>query len=875
MKRVSSACLLPLLFLILFLCIDTTFAQDILSNKISIENNNTPLTTLLEEISKKAGVRFSYNPNKINGDQVIRYEATQKTLITILDEVGAIVGFTFKIIEGQIVLLPEKPNEKPASVEATLSGFVHDRKSGEAMIGAVLFVDELKTGVVTNAFGFYSVTLPKGDYHIRGSFVGYKEFVKEAPLLSSRQEDIQMDEDPPLLAPVIVTDAKPSAIEEIQAAKIDIRPKAVEERPALFGEMDVIKSLESVPGIKMHSDGSTFYYVRGGFRDQNLVMLDDAPVFNPSHLLGFFSTIIPDAINDITVYKGNMPASLGGRLSSVMYVQTKKGNDQRTQVWGNLGVISTKLGIEGPIKKGASSFMIAARLSRLKWFFQLLDPAVKKFQFYDINGKVNFKLNAANRVFLSFYTGSDDYYINNGAISWANQAATIRWNHIINEKLFVNTTFSGSKYDYFLYPDVANDTRWNSQIANINLKTDFSYFVAPQNVITFGAALSGYFFNPGNLKTKDPNAVFPQLSVRNSSEFVMYGNQEIQLNRRWGLNYGLRITSWTNTGEAFEFVLDNNGNPIDTLRYKSGQSYKNFINAEPRATISYTINERSSIKTSVARNVQNVHLITNSISPFTSLEVWLPSSINIQPQIAHQLTLGYYRSLSRPGLSFMAEGYIKKMFNQIDYIAHPRTLLNPLLERELRFGEGTAYGIETQIKKDEGRLRGWLGYTYSRALRQFNDINGGRTYNAFYDRPHQINLMMSYDINRRWNVGMNWNYSTGAPFSSPTGFYSYQGQSVPIYAEKNNDRLPDYHRMDVSATLKLNKNLEKKFNHSLTFSIYNLYGRKNTLFIDYNKQQVIDGSIKIPANALDNDRVISQSYLFQFVPSFSYNFKFL
>ena len=684
-----------------------------------------------------------------------------------------------------------------------------------------------------------------------------------------------MVEEPPLLQEILISGTPPNVVEEIQTSKINLRPDAVEERPALFGEMDVVKSLESVPGIKLNSDGSTFYYVRGGNRDQNLVLIDDAPIYNPSHILGFFSTIIPDVVNDITVYKGNMPASLGGRLSSVLDVRTKKGNDQHTQAWGNIGLISTKLGVEGPLKKDVSSFLISARVSRLKWFFQLTNQDIKRFNFYDITAKTNFKLNPRNRIYFSLYTGADNYFTSNNGIAWTNTAGSFRWNHLFNDRLFLNTTVAASGYDYFLYTDVANDTKWNSHISNFNLKTDFSYFIKPQNELTFGLGINGYNFNPGNIQSRTPIPSLPALSVRNSAEFVLYGNHEIKLDKHWGLNYGARLSSWTNTGPAFEFVFDQNRNPVDTLHYRKGQNYKTFVNVEPRLTLSYLLNEQSSIKTSFSRNIQNVHLISNSISPFTSLEVWLPSSINIQPQAANQVTLGYYRSLPRAGTSLTAETFYKKMTNQIDYAAHAETLLNPLLERELRFGTATAYGVELLAKKDAGRLRGWAGYSYSRAKRKFADINQGRPFNAFYDRPHQVNLMLAYDLTLRWNLGMNWNYSTGAPFSSPVSFFSYNGQEVPIYGQKNNDRLPAYHRLDVSATLKLNKNPEKKFHHSLTLSIFNLYGRKNALFINYNKTELSDGSFKIPSSLLDANRQTSQFYLFHVTPSISYNFKWL
>ena len=857
-------------------CVDVCAQKKLPDTRITIDVNDTPLAEVLAIISRQSGIPFSYNPKRIGAEQTIRYKAVNETLTEILNDLSLQVKLTYTFVEDQIILKPEERPEKVIVQNVTLSGYIRDISSGEALIGATVMLKELQTGTASNAFGFFSVTVPKGTYAIIYSFIGYKELIKSRDLSSSIQDDINMVEAPPVLQPIVVNGAAPVDVAvEIQASKNNLRPNAVEQRPALFGEIDVVKSLESVPGIKMHSEGSAFYYVRGGNRDQNLVLIDDAPIYNPSHLLGFFSTIIPDAVNNITVFKGDMPASLGGRLSSVLDVRTKKGNDQHRQVWGNVGLISTKLGIEGPIKKNTSSFLISGRFSHLKWFFQQVDKNITAFNFYDLTGKLNFKLDPKNNIYFSFYTGSDNYFGGNTGIAWTNSAASFRWNHLISDRLFLNTTIAAGSYDYFLYTDVASNSRWKSHVSNVSVKTDFSYFIRPQNEVTFGMALNGYNFNPGNLLTGPSSTQLSNVSVKNSAELVIYGNHEIALDKHWGLNYGLRMSSWNNVGKTSEFIFDKNGNPADTLFYKEGQNYSNYINAEPRFTVRYLLNEKSSIKATFSRNIQNVHLITNSISPFTSLEVWLPSNINIKPQAANQLTLGYYRSLSGAGVSFVAETFYKKMYNQIDYDAHAAILLNPVMERELRFGEATAYGMELQIKKDEGRLRGWAGYTYSRAQRQFADINGGKSFNAFYDRPHQVNLVLAYDISVRWNLGLNWNYSTGAPFTSPISFYSFNGQEVPLYGQKNNDRLPDYHRLDVSATLRLNKNPEKKFHHSLTFSVYNLYGRKNALFINYNKTEVSAGNFSVPSNLLDSYRVTSQYYLFSVVPSISYNFKWL
>ena len=865
---------LSVLLFLLVLATQFTVAQNIPDVKISLSAKEVSLSSVLEEIAQKSKSRFSYNPKRIQSDQKINYQAANKSVNEILVDLGDQFDFQYSLVEDQIILKPIKKSAKSIEQDVTLSGYIKDATNGEGLIGSTLYIKALEVGATANAYGFFSLTIPKGKYDVAISFMGYKTLTKTIDLKTSIRENLLLAEEPNMLPEIIVTGTVAAAVvEEIQVSKTDLRPRTVEERPALFGEMDVIKSLESIPGIKLQSDGSTFYYVRGGARDQNLVLIDDSPIYNPSHLLGLFSTIIPDAITDIDVYKGDMPASMGGRLSSVLDIHTKKGNDQYTQVWGSGGLVSTKLGVEGPLKKNVSSYLVTGRFSTMRWLFQTLDKNLKQFRFHDITGKMNFKFNSKNRMFFSFYTGSDNYFSGNNGINWNNNAATIRWNHLFSERLFMNTTLSASGYDYFLYTDVSKNQRWNSHISNLNLKSDFSYFIKPQNEFTFGLGLNGYNFNPGNVQEGSSNTQVSNLSVRNSVEFVVYGNHEVTFNKKWGLKYGIRLTSWSNIGEVFEFKFDENRNPIDTLSFEAGDPYITFVNAEPRLTLQYLINEHASLKASYSRNVQNVHLLSNSISPFTSLDVWLPSSFNIKPQTSDQGTLGSYHELGHSGISLVTEVFYKKMYNQIDYETHAETLLNPLLESELRFGTAHAYGIELQAKKDEGRLRGMIGYSYARAKRQFAELNQGKTYNAFSDRPNQFNVTLSYDVSLRWTVGMNWNYLTGAPYSSPVSFYSYNGQEVPVYGQKNNDRLPNYHRLDVSATVKLNRNSESKFKHSLTMSIYNVYGRKNALYINYNKTELGEKDFKVPSNLLASERAISQFYLFQFTPSVSYNFK--
>lgn len=873
LKRSGGDCLPGWSVFMIMACSHLAVAQQPLPDTLlTIEVNRQPISELLKIISRESGIPFSYNPQKIHADQIVSYQARSKTLASILADLYEQFNLQASIVEQQIILKPGRKGSATRTV--ILSGYVKDKRTGEALIGANLLIKELKSGIAANAFGFYSLTVPPGSYTLICTFLGFKTDSAVVDLRLPLRHDIFLEEEPPLLQEIVVSAAEQPVINETETGKVSLRKRSVEERPALFGEMDVVKSLESVPGVKLHSDGSTFYYVRGGNRDQNLILIDDAPIYNPSHLLGLFSTIIPDAVNDLTLYKGSMPASLGGRLSSILDVRTKKGNDQYFQGWGNVGLISTKVGIEGPFKKDWSSFLVTARVSRLKWFFHSLDKNIDRFNFYDVTGKMNFKLNAGNRIFFSLYSGADNYFANNSGIAWTNTAGTVKWNHLFSDRLFLNTTLAGSSYDYNLFTEVDSDTKWNSHISNANLKADFTYFINPENEFTFGLGLNGYYFNPGNLTSGKPITNVPVLSVKNSTEFVIYGNDDVKLGPHWGVNYGVRLSTWTNSGKAYEFVFDQNKNPIDTLHYNKGENYKSFFNVEPRLTVSYRLNEKSSFKTSLSRNVQNVHLITNSISPFTSMEVWLPSSLNIQPEAAHQLVVGYYHSFSDAGIVLSVESFYKKMFNQIDYVDHASTLLNPLVESQLRFGSATSYGIEFLARKDAGRWRGLAGYTYARAKRQFADLNQGKPFNAFYDRPNQIDLMIQYDLTLRWNFGLNWNYSTGSPYPSPVSYYSFNGLEVPVYGQKNNVRLPDYHRMDISATHRLNKNPEKKFQHSLTFSIFNLYGRKNPLFINYNKKELNDGSFKIPSNLVDVTRTSSQFYLFKFTPSISYNFKF-
>ncbi|MEQ9423074.1 MAG: TonB-dependent receptor [Cyclobacteriaceae bacterium] len=847
--------------------------QNIPQTLISIDAENLSLKEVLDEISEQSGLSFAYNPNRIDENVVVTYTAQNSPLDQVLKEILTPLEIEFTFLETQILLKPQKKSSKPTN-KVTLSGYVKDVENGEALIGTTIFIVEIGQGTITNSYGFYSLTIPQGSYNLQFSYIGYEPVNEAIQLNSAENLNVNLKGQPPILEGLVISSTDPILTDAIQLGRTDLRTKQVNERAALLGEHDVIKTLESVPGIKPHSDGSTFYYVRGGDRDQNLILIDDAPIYNPSHMLGLFSTVIPDAINDITVYKGEMPASLGGRLSSVLDIRTKKGNDQSLQIWWNTSIISSKLGVEGPFKKGKSSYLLSGRWSQIGWVPKLASDEVDEFFFNDFTGKINFQLGKKDRLFLSAYTGRDSYLGLNEGIEWTNSAATLRWTHLFHDRLFMKSTLSGSSYDYFLHTDRSSNTRWKSHISNFTLKSDFSYFIEPEHEVTFGAGLSAFNINPGNI-TSDVEIRPPIVSIRNSAELVLYGNVENRLSEKWGIKYGLRLTSWGNFGDSFEFEFDADRNVIDTLNFTSDDSYGEYFNAEPRLAVSHYINDESSIKASYSRNVQNLHLITNSISPFTSLEVWLPSNLNIKPQVSDQLGIGYYKEFPKNGLGLEVESFYKIMTNQIDYEAHAETLLNPLIERELRFGTGTSYGVEFILKKQQGRLRGWVGYSYSRAKRKFDEVNDGVEFNAFFDRPHEFNLVLGYDLNLKWNLGMNYTFFSGAPYSSPISFYQFNNEEIPIYGQKNNSRLPDYRRLDLSANLKLNKNPDSRFKHGLTFSIYNFLGRRNPFFINYNKTDAGESQFEVPTNLLEKTRMPSQTFMFQFVPSISYHFNWL
>lgn len=782
----------------------------------------------------------------------------------------------------------------------TLSGYLKDASTGEDLIGSTVFVKELGIGSSANIYGFYSLTLPKGEYTLEYSFIGYNTFVKKVSLNKNLRIDIELEVKSEVLKEVVIEgEAKNKNVESVQMSSVDMKMETIKKVPALLGEVDVLRVIQLLPGVQSGGEGSTGFFVRGGSSDQNLILLDEAPVYNASHLLGFFSVFNQDAIKDAELYKGGIPARYGSRLSSVLDVRMKEGNLKRFSAAGGLGLISSRLTLEGPIIKDKASFIVSGRRSYADIFLPLANrPGLRdsRLYFYDLNGKINWKINDNNRVFISGYTGRDVLGVGSlFRLGWGNVTLTTRWNHLFSEKLFSNLTGIYSTYDYLLgIPEGTIAFDWTSKIINYSLKNDYTYYLNQNNTIRFGLYSEFHTFQPARFTPAADNNVFTELKLfdRYALENAIYASNEQKLGARISLQYGLRASSFSNIGTDTLFNFNENYDTIPGngfTAYPSGEIYNTYFGLEPRLAAKFTINDESSIKTSYNRTFQYMHLASNSTSA-APLDVWMPSSPNIKPQIADQVALGYFRNFFGNKIETSVEGYYKWMQNQIDFRDNAVLLFNPLLDGEVRPGRAWSYGLEFFVRKQEGRFTGWISYTLSRTFREVAAINNGNPYPANFDRPHNISIVTAYDITDRLSFAGTWVYSTGAPVTVPTGRFEFEGMSVPVYSDRNGARMPDYHRLDVSLNYDLKQKEGKRWEHSINLSVFNAYARKNPYAINFNQNdrelQLTDAQRQMFLELYPRfDQIIADyenpnrnlarmTYLFSAIPSITYNFKF-
>ncbi|WP_447636516.1 TonB-dependent receptor [Flavobacterium microcysteis] len=771
-----------------------------------------------------------------------------------------------------------------AQDKVTLSGTIVNSQNNETLIGVSIYIPELQSGTTTNEYGFFSLSVPKGDYTLQVSYMGFQTSEEKISLQQNLRKNVSLESAAQNLEEIVITERK--NIANIKKPEMSVNKLTIQEikkMPAVMGETDILKSILQLPGVTNAGEGASGFNVRGGAADQNLILLDEALLYNSSHLFGFFSVFNSDAIKDLKLYKGGIPARFGGRVSSVLDIYQKEGNSNEFHMNGGIGVISSRILAEGPIEKGKSSFLVAGRSSYAHLFLKLTDNKNSAY-FYDLNTKLSYKLNENNNLFLSGYFGRDVFDIGNQFNNvYGNTFINLRWNHLYSEKLFSNLSMIYSDYYYGLKLDVAG-LNWDSGIKNYNIKYDFKHYISERFKMTYGLNTVYYDFNPGTVSPTGSSSGInhEQLDKKYALEPALYVDAEQELTDKISVNYGFRYSMFYRMGQQDMNIYANNeavtfnpeqqiyekGKPIGTEHFGSGKTIASFNNLEPRFAISYQLDDNQSIKASYNRMSQYIHLISNTSSP-TPLDVWAPSDNFIKPQLLDQVALGYFRNFHNDDYTLETEIYYKKVKNRIDYIDGADLIANEAIEQVILNGRSRAYGLEVLLRKNTGKLNGWISYTLSRSEQQTPGrtageigINNGNWYSTGYDKTHNLAVTASYQLNEKWSFGSTFALQSGQPVTYPNGQYEYGGVIVPTYGTRNGDRLPAYHHLDVSATYIPKPDKKKGWQGEWVFSIYNLYNRMNSASMTFRQNE----------DTGRNEAV--RLSIFGFIPSVTYNFKF-
>jgi hypothetical protein len=748
-----------------------------------------------------------------------------------------------------------------AQENVVLNGTIRDKQTGESLFRAVVRVAELPSiGILSNEYGFYAISVPKGSYTLKVTQLGYENFTQKINLDTSKLLNIQLEVIAVLTEVVVESGRKNDNLIKPQMGTETLNMNAISKVPVLFGEKDILKTLQLLPGVKSAGEGNSGFYVRGGGADQNLILLDEAPVYNASHLLGFFSTFNSDAIKDATLIKGNGPAQYGGRLSSVLDVRMKEGNNQAYTVNGGLGLISSRVSVEGPIQKDKSSFIISGRRTYADLFLKAAEDFKDNvLYFYDLNMKANYKINSKHKIFISGYFGKDELGLGETfGIDWGNKTATIRWNRIISNRLFLNTSLIYSDYNYNVkLKNKETNFNINSNIKDLNLKQDYTFYASPKNTLRFGFNSILHTITPSTFTGTVNNST--KKVGRNGLENAIYISNAYKATDKLSLDYGLRISAYSLMG-GDAYTIYENGLVRSTIQLDKSSVGKTYVNPEPRITSNYRISDQASIKAGYARNVQHLHLLSNATASSPS-DQWIGNSYNIKPEIADQFSVGYVQQMSQDNFELSTELYYKFLQNQLDFKdgAEINTLSD--VESALLFGIGRAYGMELLLKKKEGIFTGWISYTLSKTERKIEGINQNNWYNAKQDRTHDVSLVGVYTLNNKWSISGVFVYNTGDAVTYPTGKYAFQGNTLYQYASRNSNRMPANHRLDLSVTYE--KKRKKRIQESWNFSLYNVYGKQNAFRITFQDD---------PDDASRTQ--IIQTSLFRWVPSITYQFKF-
>jgi hypothetical protein len=761
----------------------------------------------------------------------------------------------------------------------TLNGYVKDSLSGESIIGATIAVNGQSKGVTSNQYGFYSITLDEGTYTINVSHISYIGQSKEIVLKSNQSFNFEILSKSSAIEEVIIySKRRDGNVKNAQMGKIDLSMNQIRNIPAFLGEVDLLKAIQLLPGVRNAGEGNAGFYVRGGGPDQNLIMLDDAVVYNTGHLFGFFSIFNSDAIKNVSLIKGGMPAQYGGRLSSVVDVAMKDGNINKMQMEGGIGLIASRFSIQGPIKKNKASYIFSARRTYVD---ALAKPFIKKtssaygsgYYFYDVNAKINYRFSEKDRLYLSGYFGRDVFdFVNTKRsfktnVPWGNSTATLRWNHVFNRRLFSNSTLVYNDYNFKFGATQENfEIGLSSGIRDITLKSDFDYYPLPNHKLKFGGLLTHHKFIPNVVTGRQDSIVFKPNNegTKYAGEAAIYIQDDWELGEKWKINYGLRWSSFTQIGPYKRFNRDDNGNKLDSIIYKSFEPVKTYSGLEPRITIRYAIDDETSIKAAVTRNLQYIHLVSNSGTTLPT-DLWVPSTYIVKPQISWLYTAGLFKNFADNKYETSLEVYYKDMQNQVDYKeGYTPSLKDP--EEEFVFGKGWSYGAELLVNKLKGRFTGWVGYTLSWTWRKFDLLNDGEKFPTKYDRRHDLSIVSNYEVNKKWKLGAVFVYGTGNAITLPERFYVINGVLTQEYSKLNQYRLQAYHRLDFSATYTPIPKKKRKLNSYWVFSIYNSYSRLNPYFIYFDQSgSPVSGDLKVEAR---------QVSLFPILPAVTWNFKF-
>ncbi len=872
---ISVRTLTLVIVLVLLACTTVNAQESVLDRAVNIELQSGSLADFLKEIQKEASVSLSYSQNHIARYQDLQLSSNLGTVRAVLEHLLQETDLDYTV-KGRIIIIKKKSRRKPRL--ATLNGTVREQQSGEVMIGAAIYIPKLQQGTTTNTYGFYSLSVPPGDFEVHYSYLGSKSEVRSISLRDSERLDVELSDSLIVLNTLEVVADPYRNVTNTETGVVTIDAKTLTEIPFLYGEKDVISGVRLLPGLTTVGEGASGFNVRGGDIDQNLLLLDEAPVYNSAHYYGLFSVFNPAAVKSMKLLKGGIPASYGGGSAAVFDIKQREGNTKKFKMTGGLGVPAIRLNLEGPLVKGRSSYLIATRST----FTNLSSLGIANFEdseagFSDLNVKLNYQLDPKNRLYLSGYLGDDTNEFNDtgNRLQWGNTTATLRWNHTFNHKLFANFTAVYSRYKYQVdLPGAINNLALRSKLLDYIVKADFNYYFRPGLTLDYGVNLVYHRFQPGTITTS--SEVNPDRSVALPSEkaleVAVYGSLRHQLTDRLKAEYGLRLSSFRNLGPQTVFQYQPGQSRSistisDTLNFDDGETVKRYQSLEPRLALVYRLDKRRSLKFSYNFNRQYTHLISNSTAAQLT-DLWKLSDTHIKPKVTNQFSMGYYWD-PHDDLEFSGEFFYRKFNHLLEYRDNADLVLNPQLETEVVDAAGKSYGMELFLRKTKGALTGWIAYTWSRSKRRTSgaisedQINNGALFNANFDRPHDLKLLGSYRINHRWHLSASWQVSSGRPVSYPDGSFQFEGIQVPVFSQRNGQRLPAYHRLDISANLKGKNRKNRRWQGSWTFALYNVYGRSNPFSVVFNQNP--DGS---------GLRIDELSILDSPIPSVTYNFTF-